>query len=388
MGDNVGNQLPISAKKEKYTLQFNDGSNDLDGYSNLYARTDPTQGKGCISATCYFGDGGTLSNIGGGGGGGTVTSVGLAAPSAFNVSGTPVTGSGTLTLTGVGTTAQFIDGTGALQTTFTGNVVTGVAPRIAFYSDTEEVSSSIVADITTSNIAVIDGTASTPPFTFKDDPNTGMYRIGADQIGLSTGGVQKVGVYNADSGDFIEGLNVGVRTNIAGIRRVSGTTANSWEDGFMGNSAAIVFTPSDFVVGDSSTRCNQTQSSQPDPAQTRTSRWYGVTSTTGVIVAQKIIPKGFAISDSSRVIIYTPAGNQAGTTCYVSGQSIAIGGAVALNNHLSSALLFTTNLSTPLTGGGTSTGDGRTMVTLYWDAGVQLTTANSPAGAEITIQRV
>jgi len=49
-------------------------------------------------------------------GGGTVTSVGLAAPSAFSVSGSPVTGSGTLTFAGAGTTSQYIDGTGALQT--------------------------------------------------------------------------------------------------------------------------------------------------------------------------------------------------------------------------------------------------------------------------------
>lgn len=45
-----------------------------------------------------------------------VTSVGLSAPSAFSVSGSPVTGSGTLTFTGAGTTAQYVDGTGALQT--------------------------------------------------------------------------------------------------------------------------------------------------------------------------------------------------------------------------------------------------------------------------------
>lgn len=53
-------------------------------------------------------------NIPGGGGSGTVTSVGLAAPPAFSVSGSPVTGSGTLTFTGAGTAFQYIDGTGNL----------------------------------------------------------------------------------------------------------------------------------------------------------------------------------------------------------------------------------------------------------------------------------
>ena len=47
--------------------------------------------------------------------GGTVTSVGLSMPSAFSVANSPVTGSGTLTVTGAGLTSQLIDGTGALQ---------------------------------------------------------------------------------------------------------------------------------------------------------------------------------------------------------------------------------------------------------------------------------
>ena len=47
---------------------------------------------------------------------GTVTSVGLSMPSAFTVTNSPVTGSGTLTVAGAGTASQYIDGTGALQT--------------------------------------------------------------------------------------------------------------------------------------------------------------------------------------------------------------------------------------------------------------------------------
>ena len=47
---------------------------------------------------------------------GTVTSVGLSMPAAFTVTNSPVTSSGTLTVAGAGTTSQYIDGTGALQT--------------------------------------------------------------------------------------------------------------------------------------------------------------------------------------------------------------------------------------------------------------------------------
>ena len=53
---------------------------------------------------------------------GTVTSVQLAVPSALSVSGGPITSSGTITIEGAGTTSQFIDGTGALQTINVGDI--------------------------------------------------------------------------------------------------------------------------------------------------------------------------------------------------------------------------------------------------------------------------
>jgi hypothetical protein len=46
--------------------------------------------------------------------GGTVTSVGLSMPSAFNVANSPVTTAGTLTVTGAGTTDQYVRGDGTL----------------------------------------------------------------------------------------------------------------------------------------------------------------------------------------------------------------------------------------------------------------------------------
>lgn len=74
------------------------------------------------------------------GGSGSVTSVGLAAPPAFTVSGSPVTGSGTLTLAGAGTAQEYIDGTGSLQsfpsvgtgtvTDFNCDVTPGIADAI------------------------------------------------------------------------------------------------------------------------------------------------------------------------------------------------------------------------------------------------------------------
>ena len=53
---------------------------------------------------------------------GSVTSVALTMPGAFSVAGSPITGAGTFAVTGAGAATDYIDGTGALQTRFTGTV--------------------------------------------------------------------------------------------------------------------------------------------------------------------------------------------------------------------------------------------------------------------------
>jgi len=58
-------------------------------------------------------------SVASGGGSGTVASVGLSMPSAFSVSGSPITTSGTFNVSGAGTTAQYIRGNGTLATTDT-----------------------------------------------------------------------------------------------------------------------------------------------------------------------------------------------------------------------------------------------------------------------------
>jgi hypothetical protein len=91
-------------------LQVNGVNNVVQSELDLVAGTNITltdNGDGSV----------TIDSTGGGGGGsGTVTSVGLTAPAAFNVSGSPVTTSGTLALTAAGNSSQYITGAGALQT--------------------------------------------------------------------------------------------------------------------------------------------------------------------------------------------------------------------------------------------------------------------------------
>lgn len=79
-----------------------------------------------------FDNGSDTITISAAGGSGSVTSVGLSAPSAFTVSGSPVSTSGTLAFTGAGSTDQYIDGTGSLQTfpTVGSGTVTSVAATI------------------------------------------------------------------------------------------------------------------------------------------------------------------------------------------------------------------------------------------------------------------
>lgn len=63
-----------------------------------------------------------LGRLPSGGGSGTVTSVGLSLPSAFNVTPSSITTSGTFAVTGAGTTSQYIRGNGTLATTDTGMI--------------------------------------------------------------------------------------------------------------------------------------------------------------------------------------------------------------------------------------------------------------------------
>lgn len=71
-------------------------------------------------------------------------------------------------------------------------------------------------------IAAPNGDIDNPAFTFESDPNTGMYRLGADQLAFSTGGVANLivdgaGVYMAEDVSVTNGditINSGGNLNI------------------------------------------------------------------------------------------------------------------------------------------------------------------------------
>lgn len=86
---------------------------------------------------------------------GTVTEVGLSAPAAFSVSGSPVTGSGTLAFTGAGTTSQVVLGDGTLGTKFESFTVSGNTgtPQTITTGNTLKIDGTVASGITTEAIA-------------------------------------------------------------------------------------------------------------------------------------------------------------------------------------------------------------------------------------------
>ena len=124
------------------------------------------------------------------------------------------------------------------------------------------------------------------------------------------------------------------------------------------------------------------------------SRWYGATCIDGIIVCQKVIPKGFSITPGNETItIYTPAGPLTNTTCYISAQAADIASTTLLTNLSShragTATALSTNATTILNGTAvTVLGDGLNILTIYWEAGSALTTSNSPSAIVITMSRV
>lgn len=112
----------IAAQAGAGTVQsFSVDSSSIPGITTVVtnATTDPlltVSITGTPGPNKYLdGTGNWTTPAGSGGGSGTVNSVGLSMSSAFTVLNSPVTTSGTLTVTGAGTTAQYIDGTGALR---------------------------------------------------------------------------------------------------------------------------------------------------------------------------------------------------------------------------------------------------------------------------------
>ena len=173
----VEDALPVSAEALRtYGVQFNDASQlvvnvpwvEGSGGSIVIGNPgSPTEDLTSISID------GTVYGISTGGGG-SVTSVGLAAPSAFTVTDSPVTGVGTLTLAGAGATTDYIDGTGALQAfpsipTLPANIVETVDTQNGTYIDMTPTGAVDGDVIVTAELSAIDGVDTSGKFLSKDN---------------------------------------------------------------------------------------------------------------------------------------------------------------------------------------------------------------------------
>jgi hypothetical protein len=163
-----------------------------------------------------------------------LTSVGLAMPAAFAVSSSPLTSNGTITVSGSGTTSQFIDGTGALQT----NSLNSLTDVLV---DTTDVNNSFyIGDVPTNAASAGDSNISIGTDALKDinAGANGNIAIGTDSLdALTTGdkniaiGQDALGATNADQntavGNAAGSLTTGNQNTLIGYQAALGSEGAS-----------------------------------------------------------------------------------------------------------------------------------------------------------------
>lgn len=205
------------------TVPFSKGGTGQTSYTNGQILIGNTATTGLTKTTLTAGAGISITN---GAGSitidstatGTVTSVGMSGgTTGLTVSGSPITTSGTITLSG--TLAVANGGTGVTTSTGTGNVVLSASPTL---SGTAALASLTISG--TSRGAV--GSAAAPSYSFSSATSTGFY-LDSGEICVSVGGSQKVifgstgiitnpGIDFSCFGDLIAGGNAPASAAAAG----------------------------------------------------------------------------------------------------------------------------------------------------------------------------
>jgi len=149
---------------------------------------------------------------------GTVESVGLSMPAAFSVTNSPVTTSGTLTVTGAGTISQYVDGTGALQTfptipTVPANIVETVTTTDGTFIDL------------TPNVATDGAVTVTADLSATGTPNSSSYLRGDNTWAAISGGFTSFDITGGSgSAQTITDGNTITLAEGTGISTVAGAT--------------------------------------------------------------------------------------------------------------------------------------------------------------------
>jgi hypothetical protein len=121
----------------------------------------------------------------GSGGTGTVTSVDLSMPSAFSVSGNPITSNGTINVSGAGTTLQYIRGNGTLATMDTSAIPSFYLKTRSLFSGT----SPLQYNSTTGAFSILDATTT----------QKGVASFNASDFDVSSGAVSLTDLVTAGS---------------------------------------------------------------------------------------------------------------------------------------------------------------------------------------------
>lgn len=203
--------------------------------------------------------------------GATTLSAALTVGTTLGVTGN-TTLSGTLALTGAATLSGVLklpDGSFAAPSlTFSGDTDTGIFRNgsddfflVAGGANTLRVNTSGL--IMQNNLQIqggAAGSASAPDFSFNSDSNTGMYRIGADNLGMSAGGTK---VIDMTSTTVTIPVTLALSTALAAASGGTGTTTKLIRTGtYTGNGATqdiahgMGTTPDCIIIADNTTNNN------------------------------------------------------------------------------------------------------------------------------------
>tara|TARA_Y100000768_G_C23991223_1_gene693426 strand:+ start:1683 stop:4001 length:2319 start_codon:yes stop_codon:yes gene_type:complete len=195
---------------------------------------------------------------------GTVTSVGLSMPSAFSVSSSPVTSSGTIAVTGAGTASQVVLGNGSLGTLTVGTVTSvSAGAGIKISAGSVSVNPTIAVDYSATGI-INDATGMTgqaepdDEIILADDSASGAVRkaslvdipltsLGAPTSALSLSSNKLVNVSNGTAST--DAVNLGqVQSLVAGVGVFQGGYNASTNSPAIAGSSNTALTTGDFFV--------------------------------------------------------------------------------------------------------------------------------------------
>ena len=130
-----------------------------------------------------------------------LTSVGVSMPSAFSVANSPLTSNGTIAITGAGTSLQYIDGTGALQT-FPG--LTGFVPYTGATTNVNLGTYGLISDYLQLNNTPTSVPTTAGTMSWNNSDGTMDIRLKGGNVTLQVGEETVVRVVNKSGVDLLE----------------------------------------------------------------------------------------------------------------------------------------------------------------------------------------